>query len=193
MANDPKKRAERILKSGIALLVVLAFVGLVAFVISLPQGGSDVAGTSPTTLPDFKASERASAEARRVNAGLAAWGNRVDSVCLNGQVAFPAVKYGTDARIVDMAFAVNQLVTQVQGVQPPANPTAAAQLTGLLAEGTEVNKLWIAIDKRTDKVPDVEQFAAVDRVRNWMTQLVNRGADKCKPLLPGPNGEPARN
>jgi hypothetical protein len=187
VADDSRARSERVIKAGMIFLGVLTVVGLIALVVSLPKGGDSVATSPATASIDRKAQIRASNEAIRVARALSDWAKAVDGVCQNGQVAFPAIKYGFAARTVDSVAAVNSLVNGVDSVALPTSPTASGQLAPVRTQGADLTKLWNDLGKRKKELPDLEKAAAVDQARAYVQTLIDRGAKDCLPLLPAPN------
>lgn len=185
--GNPPSNGERVLKIGIITLVVMGLIGVVLLFSSFPDTPVRPAA-APTQTVDERAIKRARLAQEEMDRALGGWSRAVNAVCLHGRNAFPSMRYGWDTNIPDMAAGVNQLVTSVGEVQAPANPAAEARLKPVLEQGQELNKLWTALGPRPKKdIPETEHFAAVDRVRDYINELVKVGARDCAWLAPQPN------
>lgn len=187
MTGNAPTREQRVLKYGIIGLAVLGVLGVIMLFLSFDPPPPRAA-PPPTPTIDERAEKRARLQQEELDRAMRGWTGAVNGACVQGKVAFPSLRYGWDTNIPDMAAGVNQLVVSVGEVQAPANPAAVARIDPILKQGQELNQLWSALAPRKKAdIPEVEHFAAVDRVRDYIDTLVQVGARECAFLRPQPN------
>lgn len=189
-ASDP--RSARIFKTLFVIVGALFVVGAIALTVSMFVGPGNAPSATPTTEINSKEIARSQKAQESHDRDRKKWyTDGVSSVCRYGINTYPALEYGAEGRVQDMAQAVGMFMKDLREIAAPKAVDNQEAVKAVLDRGNALEAKWAELAKRPGPVPQPEQFAAVDEVRTYIQDLINNGADAhaCgeKKLLPRPN------